>query len=369
MTSKIVLLFLFFTIVIFVNSQECDPRCDCDKVSKVCPDPRNCKKPNPDGCDSYIECDDGLYYEVYCQEGLYWNNNGQILHVRWIESEYWSNHLIPNRETILRFNNINNINIIGTCITNQSKKLCSNSLRLTTTTSSSSSVRTYYTRVSAINQYNGNVVCIDSRAKKGGGGGGGKNDKKEKEVAYDSVKDVDLNTMKSSCDATVDFLRRGFGNIRCGRTGPELLDLITVETPNGPMSMNQIAMVTIKDPLTLHLTLFDPSLLKHVEKALRSRSDLGMSPQIQDQFIKLTLPKPTQELRQNLIKSVNNLSEQAKVSIRRHRKEGMDLIKKKYKLIKDDEQKIDKNVQKITDDYIATLTKLTDAKIKEINTN
>ncbi|EFA74810.1 hypothetical protein PPL_11843 [Heterostelium album PN500] len=204
MTAKLVLLFLFFTIVIFVNSNECDSRCDCDQVAQGCPGPRFCMKPDPDCCANFIQCNDaGLVYVLTCQDGLYYSD---------ITLQYLNNILLR------RFYNIN---IIGTCITNQSK-LCSNSLRLTTT-SSSSSVRTYYT------------LCIDSCAKKGGGGGG-KNDKKEKDVAYDSVKDADLNTMKSSCDATVDFLRRGFGNIRCGRTGPELLDLITVETPNGPMS-------------------------------------------------------------------------------------------------------------------------------------
>ncbi|EFA74772.1 hypothetical protein PPL_11804 [Heterostelium album PN500] len=176
MTAKLVLLFLFFTIVIFVNSGECDPRCDCDEVAKGCPGPRFCMKPNPDDCNNYIQCTDaGVFSEQPCPDGLQWNDDG----LRCENPVNSTCHplpldLSPILVLALRFNNIN---IIGTCITNQSK-LCSNSLRLTTTTSSS--VRTYFTRVSAINQYNGNVVCIDSRAKKGGGGGGGgKNDKKE----------------------------------------------------------------------------------------------------------------------------------------------------------------------------------------------
>ncbi|GAM27947.1 hypothetical protein SAMD00019534_111230, partial [Acytostelium subglobosum LB1] len=202
------------------------------------------------------------------------------------------------------------------------------------------------------------TMLCSGRAKKGGGGG--KSDKKD-DVVISSVKDVDLTAMKQACDATIDFIRRGYGNIRCGRAGPELLDLIQVETPNGTLPLNQVAMVTVKDALTLHLTLFDPTLLKYVEKALQSRSDLGMSPQVQGQMIKLAMPKPTQELRQTLIKSANNLAETAKVSIRRHRKDAADMVKKSYKFTKDDEKTVDKNIQKITDDYIATLTKLNES--------
>eukprot|EP01133_Synstelium_polycarpum_P009230 gene9230-10826_t len=201
-----------------------------------------------------------------------------------------------------------------------------------------------------------------TRAKKGGGG---KNDKKE-EVAYDSIKSVDLAPMKTSCDATMDYLRREFGNIRCGRAGPELLERISVETPSGNMLLQHMAMITIKDSLTLNITLYDPTLLKNVEKALQ-KSDLGLNPQVQGTVIRLSLPKPTQELRVSLVKSANTLSENAKVSIRRHRKDGLDMLKR-FKLIKDDEKKLDTSIQKITDDYITQITKLTEAKIKEINT-
>ncbi|KAF2069377.1 hypothetical protein CYY_009302 [Polysphondylium violaceum] len=195
---------------------------------------------------------------------------------------------------------------------------------------------------------------------------GGKGDKKgAEETPYDKLSAVDLNPMKEQCERTMEFLFREFGNIRFGRAGPELLERINVETPSGPMQLSHISMITIKDPLTLHITLYDTELVKAVEKAIQT-SNLEITPIVQGSLIRVSLPKPTQELRAKLVKQVNSIAEEAKVSIRRHRKDGNDLMKR-YKLVKDDERTLEKNIQKVTDDYVAKITKSTDSKLKEIN--
>ncbi|EFA83222.1 hypothetical protein PPL_04012 [Heterostelium album PN500] len=60
-----------------VNSQGCDPRCDCDEVAKGCPGPRHCMKPDPDNCNTFIQCNDGgLLYVMPCAVDLEWNDKG-----------------------------------------------------------------------------------------------------------------------------------------------------------------------------------------------------------------------------------------------------------------------------------------------------
>eukprot|EP01132_Coremiostelium_polycephalum_P004014 gene4014-5017_t len=201
-----------------------------------------------------------------------------------------------------------------------------------------------------------------SSAKKGGG----KNDKKGgDDTPYDNIKNVDLTPVKDSCEKTLDFVRREYSNIRFGRANPELLERINVETPNGNSLIQHLGMISVKDPITIAITLYDATLTKYVEKALQV-SDLKLQPVTQGSVIKVTLPKPTQDLRQKLIKTVNGIAEDAKVSIRRHRKDGNDLTKR-YKLTKDDEKQFEKKVQTMTDDYITQIVKLTDQKMKELN--
>ncbi|KAM9991712.1 hypothetical protein ACTFIZ_005133 [Dictyostelium cf. discoideum] len=222
---------------------------------------------------------------------------------------------------------------------------------------------TSFQRRSPFSIFNENSV-ITLRAKKSGGG---KSNSKNDDEVFTPWKQVDISSVSSQGDKTIEYVSRELGNIRFGRVGPELLERINVETPSGNLLLPHMAMITIKDSLTLNITLYDSSLLGNVERAL-TNSGLGLNPQTFDTTIRVSLPKPTQDLRQKLIKQVNTISEDAKVSIRRHRKDGMDILKR-YKLTKDDEKTLEKNIQKITDDYIKSITKITETKLKEINSN
>ncbi|EGG22477.1 hypothetical protein DFA_04605 [Cavenderia fasciculata] len=224
-------------------------------------------------------------------------------------------------------------------------------------------IRTFLSRSSSMPYIRTPSMFLERAAKKGGGGG---KDKGKEEIPYANIKQVDLSTMKQRCEATMDFVKRQFGDIRVGRAGPELLERITVETPNGNMQIQHMAMITIKDALTLHITPYDPNMLKNIEKALQ-KSDLGLNPTAVGTLIRISLPKPTQDLRNKLLKNVNTISEEAKVSVRRHRKETTDSVVKQFRLTKDDEKTIEKNIQKMTDDFIAQVTKATESKVKEIN--
>ncbi|EGC28370.1 hypothetical protein DICPUDRAFT_160263 [Dictyostelium purpureum] len=220
-------------------------------------------------------------------------------------------------------------------------------------------------RRSSLSFLNENTSVIITRAKGGSKGGKGGKGGKEDDTPFTNWKDIDLSRYQEASMKTLDYISREYGNIRFGRAGPELLDRINVETPNGNLLLPHIAMVTVKDPLTLNITLYDTSFVKNVEKAIQT-AGLGLMPQVSGTVIKVSLPKPTNDLRQKLIKQVNTISEDAKVSIRRHRKDAMDSLKN-YKLRKDDEKLLEKNIQKMIDDYVGNITKLTDSKLKEIN--
>ena len=170
-------------------------------------------------------------------------------------------------------------------------------------------------------------------------------------------------------DKTLDALQSQFSSVRAGRANASVLDQIRVEYYGTPTPINQIGSISSPDPRTLVIQPWDASVLKSVEKAIQA-SELGINPQNDGRVIRLAFPQLTEERRQELVKQVRKYGEEAKVAIRNIRRDAMENFKaqkKKSEITEDDLKDIEKDLQKLTDDYIKDIDGLTVKKEKELS--
>ena len=167
---------------------------------------------------------------------------------------------------------------------------------------------------------------------------------------------------------TLDALSTQYSSIRAGRANPSVLDQIKVEYYGTMTPINQIASISSPDPRTLVIQPWDASSLKPVEKALIT-SDLGINPANDGRFIRLVFPQPTEERRKELIKQVGKIAEESKVAIRNIRRDAVEKFKaqkKKSEITEDDLTESEKDLQKLTDNYIKEIDKAARKKEEEI---
>ena len=176
------------------------------------------------------------------------------------------------------------------------------------------------------------------------------------------------NDAKTRMDKTLDSLRADFAGLRAGRAHASLLDGIMVEAYGSLTPISQVGTVNVPDPRTLSVSVWDKSLAKSVEKALRE-SDLGLNPVSDGTLIRIPIPPLSEERRKELVKVAGKYTEQNKVAIRNIRRDALDGIKKlkKDNLISEDEEKrFEKEIQKLTDDAIKKIDEMLENKEKDI---
>ena len=169
---------------------------------------------------------------------------------------------------------------------------------------------------------------------------------------------------------TVTVLEDEFSTIRVGRANPRVLDRLTVNYYGSEVPITQVGNVTVPEPRLLMITPWEANMLKEVEKAILA-SDLGLNPTNDGKVIRLNFPELTEDRRKQLTKDVKKKGEDAKVAIRNLRREAVDAFKKaekKSELTEDDVKSLEKEIQDLTDKYVAELDKRVDAKNKEIMT-
>ena len=174
--------------------------------------------------------------------------------------------------------------------------------------------------------------------------------------------------LKNKMQKTVDHLQAEFGSVRAGKANASVLDRITVEYYGTATPINQIATINTPDARTLLIQPWDTKSLKDIEKAILM-SDLGINPQNDGKLIRLTFPQLTEERRKELAKQVKKYGEDAKVAIRNIRRDAIDALKaqkKKSEITEDDAKNAEKDIQKITDDFIGSIDKAAAAKEKEL---
>lgn len=170
--------------------------------------------------------------------------------------------------------------------------------------------------------------------------------------------------MKKTCDT----LEAQLATLRAGRANASVLDHIQVDYYGVPTPIQQIASVSAPDPRSLLIQPWDGSVLKGIEKAILA-SDLGINPQNDGRSIRLVFPPLTEERRKDLAKQTRKYAEDCKVAIRNIRRDAIEKFKKQQKaseITEDDYKNSEKDIQKLTDDFVKEIDKIADKKEKEL---
>jgi ribosome recycling factor len=171
-------------------------------------------------------------------------------------------------------------------------------------------------------------------------------------------------------EGALETLKKEFSGLRTGRASPSLLEPIRVEAYGSNQPLSQLGTVSVVGPSMLSVQVWDRSVVKAVEIAIRD-SGLGLNPQAEGQVIRVNLPPLTEQRRNELAKTAAKYAEAAKVAVRGVRRDGMEQIqgwKKKSEIGEDDAKRWSDEVQKLTDDYVKKVDQALADKEKDIKT-
>jgi ribosome recycling factor len=180
---------------------------------------------------------------------------------------------------------------------------------------------------------------------------------------------ADYSEFSGKMKKTTEVLSAQFASVRAGRANSAVLDQISVEYYGVPTPINQIATIATPDPRQLSIQPWDASSLKLIEKAILA-SDLGINPTNDGRVIRLAFPQLTEERRREIVKQVKKYGVEAKIAVRNIRRDAIEHFKKsekKSEITEDDLKDMEKDTQKLTDDFIRDIDSLTAKKEKELS--
>ena len=148
-----------------------------------------------------------------------------------------------------------------------------------------------------------------------------------------------------------------FAGVRTGKASASLVENILVETYGSQMRIRELAGITAPEPRTLAIQPWDASTITAIEKAIQ-KANLGLNPATQGKVIRIFFPELSQERRLEFVKIIKKMTEDGRVAIRHVRRDAMELLKKHAHdsgVTEDEEKQAEKDLQKLTDGYIAKI--------------
>jgi ribosome recycling factor len=168
----------------------------------------------------------------------------------------------------------------------------------------------------------------------------------------DILLEAEEKMMKSA-----EVIQAEFAGVRTGKASPDLVTNLMVEAYGTHMRLKELAAITTPDPRLILIQPWDASTVEAVRKGIEE-SKLGITPQIDGKLIRLPIPPLSEERRQDLVKAVRKMAEEGRVSIRANRRHAIDEIKKIQKageITEDQLASAEKEVQKLTDEYVKVI--------------
>lgn len=182
--------------------------------------------------------------------------------------------------------------------------------------------------------------------------------------SYDDLK----KDVKHRMEQTVEVLKKEFAGLRTGRAHASLLDPVQVEAYGSVVPLNQVGNVAVPEPRMLTVSVWDKSMVKAVEKAIRD-SGLGLNPSPDGQTIRVPIPPLNEERRQELTKVASKYAEAARVAVRNVRRDGNDTLKRMEKdgiVTQDEHRQYTTEIQQLTDQTIKRIDETLQHKEQEI---
>ena len=190
-------------------------------------------------------------------------------------------------------------------------------------------------------------------------------------MSYDIMEVLEiLDTYETALKKAVDGYKAHILNIRAGRANPHILDKVMVDYYGTPTPINQMGSITVPEAKMIVVSIWDGSALKAAEKAIVD-ANIGITPNNDGKVIRLVFPDLTEERRQALVKELKQVTENAKVTLRNQRRdanEGLKKLKKDGLITEDDVKSLEKDVDKMLNDYVAVVDKAFKDKESEILT-
>ncbi|PLX85648.1 MAG: ribosome recycling factor [Desulfuromonas sp.] len=176
------------------------------------------------------------------------------------------------------------------------------------------------------------------------------------------------NDARVSMDKAIKSLKREISKVRTGRASVSLLDDVRVDYYGTPTPLNQVATVSVPEPRLITIQPWEKNLIPDIEKAI-FKADLGLNPSSDGQLVRLPIPALTEERRKEMAKQVKRMGEDAKVSIRTARRDANDtlkLLEKEKEITEDDQKAKEKDIQKLTDEFVQTVDAVVKTKEQEL---
>jgi ribosome recycling factor len=180
--------------------------------------------------------------------------------------------------------------------------------------------------------------------------------------------DALIKDIRRRMDGALDALRKEFGGLRTGRASASLLEPVTVEAYGSAVPLNQVANINVPEPRLITVNVWDRGMVKAVDKAIRE-AGLGLNPQTEGQTIRVPIPDLNEERRRELTRVAAKYAEAARVAVRNVRRDGIESLRKQEKdgdISQDEQKKLERDIQHLTDDHIKRVDETLAQKDKEI---
>ena len=166
----------------------------------------------------------------------------------------------------------------------------------------------------------------------------------------------------------IEHVKAEFANVRTGRASSALVENLLVEYYGAEAPLKQLANFSVPEPRMLVVSPFDKGAMNAIEKAI-SNADLGLNPSNDGNVIRLAFPALTEERRKSFVKIVRGKAEDAKVAlrgVRRHARQELETLEKEHGLSKDEVERLEKVLDKMTQDEVAAIDVLLSHKEQEL---
>jgi ribosome recycling factor len=158
-------------------------------------------------------------------------------------------------------------------------------------------------------------------------------------------------------EKSVDYMIHEFSSVRTGKASPALVENIDVQAYGSAMKLKQLALITTPEPRLLVVQPFDAGTVRDIEKALKE-SKIGITPAVDGKIIRLPIPELSEDRRKDLVRSLRQMAEEARVRVRGNRRTAMDEAKKIEKagdLTEDQLRDLEGEIQKLTDRFVKSI--------------
>jgi len=179
-----------------------------------------------------------------------------------------------------------------------------------------------------------------------------------------------INKIKPQLEKTIDYLKNELAALQVGRATPSLLENLEVEAYEQKMPLKDLAAIQIPEPRMIVIRPWDKSIIKNIESAIR-RSNLKLSPIVENDFIRIKTPALSEERRREIAKILNEKVEECRISIRRNREEAwreVQNLEQAKEITEDDKFKAKDELQKMVDEYNKKVEDIKKKKESEIMT-